>query len=260
MKEVTIENGGTPVNDLNDPQCTHIVINDQEIKQLPTLGVDGEMTGESTTTPTTKIPFQPSMSPFSNTRASVVRAEWFWASIQICCRASECLYEFTKPKINETCSKILPNNIILPPNELNPPNKRIKLSSDNLLSHETLNSSNNNNISNSHVDSPHFNNQRIINNTNTPTTTNQSLNNGTNVKTNISSNNLLQNNDICDSPTIMNNLNSTNPNNTINNRLSTGVHNNRNNMSNNNLSTSASLLDATTDDAMSSNNLYIFNY
>ena len=101
MKEVTIENGGTPVNDLNDPQCTHIVINDQEVKQLPTLGVEGEVTtGESTTTPTTKIPFQPSMSPFSNTRASVVRAEWFWASIQICCRASECLYEFTKPKIN----------------------------------------------------------------------------------------------------------------------------------------------------------------
>jgi hypothetical protein len=253
MKEVTIENGGTPVNDLNDPQCTHIVINDQEIKQLPTLGVEGEISGEPATTPTTKIPFQPSMSPFSNTRASVVRAEWFWASIQICCRASECLYEFTKPKITETCSKVLPNNIISQPNEPNPPNKRIKLSSDNLLSHETLNSSNNNNnnnINNSHVDSPHFNN-RIINNVNTPTTTNQSLNNGANAKTNISSNNLLQNNDICDSPTVMNNLNSTNPNNTINNRLSTGVHNNRNNMSNNNLSTSASLLDATTDDAMS---------
>jgi hypothetical protein len=34
MKEVTFGNGLTPINDLNDPQITHIVIKDQEIKPL----------------------------------------------------------------------------------------------------------------------------------------------------------------------------------------------------------------------------------
>ena len=109
MKEVTIENGGTPVNDLDDPQCTHIVINDQEIKQLPNLnggtaGLDDSNGGTgvvstASVTPTKKLSqtfINLNMSPFSNSRASIVRAEWFWASIQICCRASECLYEFTK--------------------------------------------------------------------------------------------------------------------------------------------------------------------
>jgi len=116
MKEVTIENGGTPINDVNDPQCTHIVINDQIIKQLPNLGANTQdqwnnscdiETGQSallangSVTPTSKSSnpamfININMSPFSNTRASIVRAEWFWASIQICCRASECLYEFTK--------------------------------------------------------------------------------------------------------------------------------------------------------------------
>ena len=94
MKDVTIENGGTPISDLNDPLCTHIVINDQEVKQL------NEDESNVQITPTTKssshIIFNPNISPFSNTRASIVKAEWFWASIQICCRASECLYEFTK--------------------------------------------------------------------------------------------------------------------------------------------------------------------
>ena len=122
MKEVTIENGGTPINDVNDPQCTHIVINDQVIKQLPNLGTSTTTTDQwnnsdiesssnsvliasGSVTPTSKSSNNPAalfinmnMSPFSNTRASIVRAEWFWASIQICCRASECLYEFTKPK------------------------------------------------------------------------------------------------------------------------------------------------------------------
>jgi hypothetical protein len=235
------------------------------VKQLPSLSGSVESNenncqSSDTVTPTTKPnSFNPTtMSPFTNTRASVVRAEWFWASIQICCRASECLYEFTRPKAIENCSKVLPNNLnILPPMtaEVNPPNKRIKLSSDNLLSHETLNSSN----QNANNDSPRIN--RLNSNTNginnqTPTTTNNNGCSTINVHKQASSNNLLQTNDICDSPSVINQLNTTNNanNSTLNNnRLSTGVHNNRNNMSNNNLSTSASLLDATTDDAMSSN-------
>jgi len=110
MKEVTIENGGQPINDLNDPLCTHIVINDQEIRQLPCLStgiVDTDPTNissEGSVTPTSKLMntqtcINVNMSPFCNTRASIVRAEWFWASIQICCRASECLYEFTKVSV-----------------------------------------------------------------------------------------------------------------------------------------------------------------
>ena len=116
MKDVTIENGGTPVDDLNDAHCTHIVINDQEVKHMPRLSngggldiIDGiSSTSNATsggsvqpTTPTSKNQagqafVDINMSPFSHTRAFIVRAEWFWASIQICCRASECLYEFTK--------------------------------------------------------------------------------------------------------------------------------------------------------------------
>jgi hypothetical protein len=112
MKEVTIENGGTPVSDLNDPQCTHIVINDQEVKQLnaPTgANEDGNVTANAANSSTASGPMTPTSKlgtssiyidmnamPFCNTRASIVKAEWFWASIQICCRASECLYEFTK--------------------------------------------------------------------------------------------------------------------------------------------------------------------
>lgn len=101
MKEVTIENGGTPITDFDDPQCTHIVINDQEIKYRPCLDVDkeGENSLDSVSSGTNgspKLEFARNLPPFSNTRASIVKAEWFWASIQICCRASECLYEFTK--------------------------------------------------------------------------------------------------------------------------------------------------------------------
>jgi hypothetical protein len=106
MKEVTVENGGMPVVDLNDPQCTHIVINDQEVK-MSGNGEDGNASGtlanssSGPMTPTSKlgtsaIYIDMNAMPFSNTRASIVKAEWFWASIQICCRASECLYEFTK--------------------------------------------------------------------------------------------------------------------------------------------------------------------
>ena len=112
MKEVTIENGGTTITDLNDQQCTHIVINDQEIKKLPNLVKENEpdisnqvilnaINNNGTLTPTSKqthssVFINMNMSPFRNTRASIVKAEWFWASIQICCRASECLYEFIK--------------------------------------------------------------------------------------------------------------------------------------------------------------------
>ena len=148
MKEVTMENGGQPVHDFTDPQCTHIVINDQAIKQLPSGGGGGgndpsssssttTTTNETsmassgsepstttvttltiTTTPTTtanQTKFNPNLSPFANTKASVVRAEWFWASIQICCRASECLYEFTKPHNHHLnglmLAKTLPSNL-----------------------------------------------------------------------------------------------------------------------------------------------------
>ena len=103
MKEVTIENGGTPIDDLNDPLCTHIVINDQEVKQFANEDGNGTNTlaaSNGSITPTSKntssIYIDINTGPFANTRASIVKAEWFWASIQICCRASECLYEFTK--------------------------------------------------------------------------------------------------------------------------------------------------------------------
>jgi len=109
MKEVTIENGGHPINDFNDSLCTHIVINDQDIRQFSCLStgiVDTDPTytaSEGSVTPTLKLmntqTFNVNMSPFCNTRASIVRTEWFWASIQICCRASECLYEFTKASV-----------------------------------------------------------------------------------------------------------------------------------------------------------------
>jgi hypothetical protein len=312
MKEVTIENGGTPISDMNDEQCTHIVINDQEVKQVPILtlsndssdatgggsllsnSINGQKITSSSSiattssistsctnntnqlTPTLKsnptTTFNPSSSPFSNTRASIVRAEWFWASIQICCRASECLYEFTKPKAENTTKT-----------HIDPPTKRIKLSVDNLLSHETLNGcsnnhTNNNNNNTSCADSPHnqrqqqhsnqtptnHSNARVSNShiSNTSITNNNNNNNNNHLKN--SSNNLLtsvlssvglcnsNNNNNgnnanldCDSPTLTNHMNG---------RLSSGLYGNmnRNNISNNNLSTSASLLDATADDVMSS--------
>jgi len=296
MKEVTIENGGTPINDVNDPQCTHIVINDQVIKQLPNLGTSTTTTDQwnnsdiesssnsvliasGSVTPTSKSSNNPAalfinmnMSPFSNTRASIVRAEWFWASIQICCRASECLYEFTKPK-SETGNGVSVTKL----NFQDPPTKRIKLSVDNLLSNEVLNSTvlQNTNSVNSNLNSPHHvssSSQRVSgqfclnnnNNSKTPTQLLQSETNSANqtlsAKKN-SSDNLLAHVltttttsttttttiTECDSPALIN-ASSTN------NRLSR----NRNNMSNNNLSTSASLLDATTDDAMSSDNFFFY--
>lgn len=108
MREVTMENGGTPMKNFEDPLCTHIVINDHEVRHLPPITVAGIASDDQpfaasnpvTITPTSKannpIYVDLSTSPFSKTRASIVKAEWFWASIQICCRASECLYEFTK--------------------------------------------------------------------------------------------------------------------------------------------------------------------
>lgn len=268
MKEVTIENGGTPINDLNDPLCTHIVINDQEIKQIPILtnGIVDDIPYVSTTTngaittgnvtPTSKLNAQTfiniNMSPFSNTRASIVRAEWFWASIQICCRASECLYEFTKPK-PETAKQ----------NFQDPPTKRIKLSSDNLLSSETLNSTvinnatnttnNNANKSLDHLNtySPHHTTSQRTSNQFYSTSQTPILGaldlSGTNnvVETKLKSTNNLLSNQVNTS----NNLGYESPTLVTNNRLSTGDR--RLNNISNNLSTSASLLDATTDDAMS---------
>jgi hypothetical protein len=102
MKDVTIENGGTP-SDLNDQLCTHIVINDQEVKQFNDDESSAQIT--PTTKSSSRIIFNPNISPFLNTRASIVRAEWFWASIQICCRASECLYEFTKVRYYDSIYK-----------------------------------------------------------------------------------------------------------------------------------------------------------
>ncbi len=138
-----------------------------------------------------------------------------------------------------------------------PPQKRIKLSSDNLLSNEMLNSSlqqqqhqTANNLS--HTDSPHHlsNSVRLHhqqhNQTNSPSTTvTQSQ---VTYKKN-SKNNLLSND--YESPTLVSNHQPQHV--SINSRLSTDrILNNKSNISNNNLSTSASLLDATNDDAMSS--------
>lgn len=205
MKEVTIENGGTPITDLNDPNITHIVINDQEVKHFP----DEQNLSSSigSITPTGSKPnhlfIDLNQSPFSNTKASIVRTEWFWASIQICCRASECLYEFSK---------------IGRDTKTDPPNKRIKLSVDNLLSTELNSTAPTMNLS--QTESPHVKKS--------PTRAN---NNQTEFE----------------SPTLC-------PQQVTNKsltRLSTDrLLNGKQNVSNN-LSTSASLLDATTDDAMS---------
>ena len=109
MREVTLENGGRPLADLGDPLCTHIVINDQEVRAMPMLTgeeADADATAAAgSVTPTGKpAPLRTVVADdtFGNARASVVRAEWFWASIQICCRASECLYEFTKVSVSHT--------------------------------------------------------------------------------------------------------------------------------------------------------------
>ncbi len=151
-------------------------------------------------------------------------------------------------------------------NHHDPPTKRIKLSVDNLLSNEMLNSTVlQNNLNNSNgINSPHYcsNSQRVSGQfTASGKTPTQLLQNMSETKNNVSSsaqfkknstNNLLSNIDY-ESPSVFNAG-------TIN--VNTRLSRNRNNMSNNNLSTSASLLDATTDDAMSSNFLpfsYFFN-
>lgn len=118
MREVTIENGGTPVSDLSDTQCTHIVVNDQEVRSVG--GEDAyqahanSSTGinnSSSSTPTTTggsvgsksshpIYLDMNAAPFNSTRAFIVCAEWFWTSIQICARATECQYEFVKVRLS----------------------------------------------------------------------------------------------------------------------------------------------------------------
>lgn len=41
MREVTIEHGGTPATGTCDPECTHIVVDDQGIKRMPCLNGEG---------------------------------------------------------------------------------------------------------------------------------------------------------------------------------------------------------------------------
>jgi hypothetical protein len=268
MIEITIENGGTPVNDINDPQCTHIVINDQEVKHLPQvigceetnipdLQSNADATCITSPAPTShssvvgsRLANNVSLSPFNNIRALIVRAEWFWASIQMCCRASECLYEFTKPTERKSMSNNGMPSSLAPLSAIDPPNKRIKLSVDNLLSHElTINT-------NSRTTSPYVAKQQQHH---TPTSL---LALESNLARKSSSNNLSTVNssvqapvyDNYDSPTIINSSSIANGASTsaICAAASRPSLTSRNNMSNNNLSTSASLLDATTDDAMSS--------
>lgn len=132
------------------------------------------------------------------------------------------------------------------------------MSSDNLLSSEILNS---NGTTNSSVKSPHP--SHFNSTSKTPTQLYQSIESTSNLTTNntkTSSNNLLSHNPsllssvVCEneyeSPTVVNS------NHNLNSRRSR----NKNNLSSNNLSTSASLLDATTDDAMSSKQLFNFNF
>ena len=291
MKEVTLENGGTPISDLNDPQCTHIVINDQEVKQLSNNSAEDHCNNTSSCTTTgtaanssvisgpitptsnkTNNPIYIDMNtqPFSNTRASIVKAEWFWASIQICCRASECLYEFTKPKLDAATNPLISQQAKPVVND--PPHKRIKLSSDNLLSNDMLNSSANaciaSNLSQHNTDSPHHSHHFGRQSTSTHyqgspqqshnvSQTNQQQQQSTHRKN--SSNNLL--NDY-DSPSICHSNLQHHPGVTMsasagpNPRLSSDrLLNSKNNISNN-LSTSASLLDATNDDGMSIDSPY----
>ncbi|XP_070538599.1 protein ECT2-like [Ptychodera flava] len=69
MEEITEMQGGTfaPVGDYS---CTHLVIDDSTVKELP---------------------FE------HNSKIYIVKAEWFWASIQMAACADESLYQFEKP-------------------------------------------------------------------------------------------------------------------------------------------------------------------
>lgn len=272
MKEVTIENGGQSVSDLNDPLCTHIVINDQEIKAIPSLSsASGSSSGDDligiasdsagNVTPTGKLAMSTqtfinvNMSPFNNTRASIVRAEWFWASIQICCRASECLYEFTKPKAES-------NNVTAKQNFQDPPTKRIKLSSDNLLSDSIINGkegatnkSNHNSPHHSHISQQRNSSQFYSTTHQTPTLSALDISGNNHNNSHAGEPKLKSTNNLLTSAvnTSAANLGYESP--TLvpgNSRMSADGGRRLNNVSNNNLSTSASLLDATTDDAMSS--------
>ncbi|XP_067014278.2 protein ECT2 [Anabrus simplex] len=67
MTEVLQENGGTPV-ELEDPRCSHVVVDESEVQSIPE-----------------KAPL----------RAPIVKAEWFWASVQNegCADEKEYLFE-----------------------------------------------------------------------------------------------------------------------------------------------------------------------
>lgn len=68
MEELTVENGGV-FKPLGDVECTHLVVDDQAIKNMPN-----------------NIMFP----------HCIIRAEWFWTSIQMEACADEVLYEFQK--------------------------------------------------------------------------------------------------------------------------------------------------------------------
>jgi hypothetical protein len=86
-------------------------------------------------------------------KAAIVRAEWFWASIQMCCRASEVLYEYN---MNSASNAVTNNgNVNIEPTpqgqKHDPPTKRMKLSRENLLADNTDNSPH---MVSRHIDSP----------------------------------------------------------------------------------------------------------
>lgn len=105
-----------------------------------------------------KSPPVSSLAPGS--RAAVVRAEWFWASIQMCCRASEVLYEITSSTCSTTGGQQQQSNgeggvgAMTGSNGIghaNPPTKRMKLSRENLLAEQNDNSPR---MVTRHIDSP----------------------------------------------------------------------------------------------------------
>ncbi|KAJ8310829.1 hypothetical protein KUTeg_012694 [Tegillarca granosa] len=74
MEELTIENGGM-FAPMGDEECSHLVIDDQNVKEMPTNML---------------LPPQ------------VVRGEWFWGSIQMEACADESLYEFQQVENSST--------------------------------------------------------------------------------------------------------------------------------------------------------------
>ncbi|XP_036357834.1 protein ECT2-like [Octopus sinensis] len=82
MEKLTSENGGTYVN-CNDERATHLVVDDQITDYVPVI---------------------------SNPKGFVVRAEWFWGSIQIDACACEDIYLFEKKESPEPFTPNYLNN------------------------------------------------------------------------------------------------------------------------------------------------------